>query len=223
MQRLLLTPAAIVIVVLVLAGAAAAATDSYDGIPFYPFTMAPDNADCVAWTDDTAGPTRNCDPVNVLFPHQSIDVVAGRLRVANWTDSGGGTQWLYFAGGANVAVQAQLAVPDPSDPSMRYHVRLWQAGPDLVVGSVHHEHGTPHKIDLAWDAAEAFLAGGLCGSWCSHVPLPMQSSMQQGSGQWRDWANDATATVIPLPPPPPPAVKHVVAKKKHPKKRAATP
>jgi hypothetical protein len=222
MRRFLFTPAAVAVAVLALAGSAAAATDTYDGVPFYPFTMAPDNADCVAWADDVAGPTRNCDPINVLFPHQSLDVVAGRLRLAQWMDTGGGTQWLYFSGGPNVAEQAQFAIPDPTDPTARYHVRLWQAGPDLVVGSVHHERGTPHKIDLPWDSAEAFLTGGLCGSWCTHVVLPTQSSMQQGSGLWRGWANDAAASVIPLPPPPP-VVKPAKKKKHHPKKRVLAP
>jgi hypothetical protein len=221
--RLLSTPGAVVVAVLALAGSAAAATDSYEGVSFSPFTMDAGNGDCIAWADEVVGPTRNCDPVNVLFPQQTLDVVSARLRRAQWTDTTGSRQWLYFADGASVAVQAQFAIQDPSDPTMRYHVRLWQAAPGLVVGSAHHEHGSPHQIDLAWDSAEAFLAGGLCASWCGHVQLPVQRSMEQVSGQWRGWANDATGTVIPLAPPAAPAAAPVtkVTKKKHHKKRVA--
>jgi hypothetical protein len=216
--RLPLLAAAAAAAALALAGSAGAVTDSYDGVVFYPFTMAPGNMDCVDWHDDVAGWAKNCDPVDVLFPGQTLDVVIARLHAAGWIDTGGGTQYLYFADQASVAAEAQLAIADGNDPTMRYHVRLWQAGPTLVVGGVHHEHGTPHKIDLDWDAAEAFLAHDLCSSWCARAYLPTQDAMQNHTGTWRGWANDATATVIPLAPPAPAAVP-VTAKKKHPHKQ----
>src|SRR4029077_7876437 len=89
---------------LVLSGSAAAlTTDSYDGVAFYPFTVDPGNADCVPWTEPGVGATRNCDPINIIFPDQSLATVVARLHAAGWTDAGGTVQWLHFAGSNLVA------------------------------------------------------------------------------------------------------------------------
>jgi hypothetical protein len=183
--------------------ARALTTDSYLGVAFYPFTVDPGNADCVAWTEPGVGATRNCDPINVIFPGQSLASVVARLHAAGWVDTSGTVQWLHLASATFVPVDWQLASADGPDPTQRYHVRLWQAAPNLVIGNVHHEHGSPHQIDLAWDAAEAFLARPLCALWCELTPLPEQSAIEGDSGIWRGFANDAVATVIPALPPPP--------------------
>lgn len=180
------------------AGASAPAADSFAGVAFSPFTIDPANGDCTP--DASVG--RYCDPINILFPGQSLGTVVARLHAAGWTDTTGTTQWLSLDGGPLVAVQAQLQVADGPDPTQRYHVRLWQASPSLTIGNVHHEHGSPHRIDLAWDAAEAFLAGPLCSSWCGRAPLPAQAALEGGTGSWRGWPNDAVATVVPVAPPP---------------------
>jgi hypothetical protein len=197
--RRLLSAPAIVAAALALASAAGAATDSFDGVPFSPFTIAPGNLACVGWSDDVAGPTRLCDPINVLFPGRTLAGAVARLHAAGWRDADGGAQWLYFAAGALLPVQAQLEVPDGPDPTQRYHLRLWQAAPGLVVGNVHHEHGSPHAIDMAWDGAQAFLARTVCGARCGEAFLPTQASMEGASGLWRGWPNDAVATVVPSP------------------------
>jgi hypothetical protein len=188
---------------LTFAGTAAAATETYAGVTFSPFTIGPGNNDCVDANDPVLGWMKNCDPIDVLFPGQTLDVVVSRLEAAGWVVAGGGVQYLQLSDPANpMPVQVQLAVPDNGpDSTMRYHVRLWQAGPTLTVGAVHHEHGEPHKIDLAWDAAEAFLATPLCGTWCQQVELPVQTSLESTPGMWRGWPNDGLATVIPLTPP----------------------
>ena len=82
MRLLLLTLATAACAALTLAGSAAAVTDTYDGISFSPFTIAPGNADCVDERDPVLGWTKNCDPVNVLFPGQSLDAVVARLLAA---------------------------------------------------------------------------------------------------------------------------------------------
>jgi hypothetical protein len=192
-------------VALTLAPAAGAATDSYDGVAFAPFTLDAANGDCVPWDEPGVGPTRNCDPINVLFPGQSLAQVVTRLHAAGWTDANGSVQFLHFADAALFPVQAQLQVLDGPDPTQRYHVRLWQAADGLTLGNVHHEHGSPHRIDTAWDTAEAFLAAGLCSTWCGHVPLPAQAAIEGPGGLWRGWPNDAVATVVPLAPPVPAA------------------
>lgn len=215
---------AAIVLALAAAGGAAALSDSYNGVAFSPFTLAPGNMDCVPSHDDVVGWTANCDPINLIFPFQSLDVAVARLHAAGWTDAGGSTQWIYFGTGPLVAVQAQLQLPDGSDPTMRYHVRLWQAAPNLVVGNVHHEHGSPHQIDMAWDAAEAFLASGVCSARCSSAFLPTQDSIERSSGSWRGWANNAYATVIaPAPPvaPSAPSSSPPVRHKKQPHRRAA--
>jgi hypothetical protein len=168
---------------------------------FGPFTADPGNAACVAGTDPVAGATRFCDPINIIFPGQSLDAVLARLHAAGWSDGSGTTQWLRLDGATFVPVSWQLGWQDGPDPTQRYHVRLWQVAPNLTVGNVHHEHGTPHQIDMAWDQAEAFLAAPLCGWWCRHLPLEAQAALQGGSSTWRGWGNDAAATVIPAQPP----------------------
>jgi hypothetical protein len=196
--RFLVLAAAAVVTALVLAGAAWADRGSYAGVSFAAFTIAPGNMDCVQVDDDVVGWTGDCDPINVLFPGQTLQGVIARLHAAGWSDTAGSTQWLYFGDTTLVPVAAQLAVASASDSTMRYHVRLWQAGPGLVVGAVHHEHGAPHRIDMGWDMAESFLAQPLCSTWCRSVTFSSQWSAQNGSPRWRGWSNDATATVIPV-------------------------
>ena len=207
---------AVAVCALALCGSAGAlTTDSYDGVAFYPFTVDPGNADCVPWTEPGVGATRNCDPINLIFPSQSLATVVARLHAAGWTDAGGTVQWLHFAGTNLVAVQWQLGWPDGPDPTQRYHVRLWQAAPNLTIGNVHHEHGTPHQIDIAWDAAEAFLARPLCALWCQYADLQEQRAIEGDSGLWRGWGNDEVATVIPQTPPPAPVVTPAPKPKHH--------
>jgi hypothetical protein len=225
--RVLALAAALAAATLALAGAAGAETDTYGGIAFSPFTIDAGNDACVPRYEPDAGPTRNCDPINLIFPGQSVSEVVARLSTADWTLTGGTVQWLRFASPLRIPVDAQLGFPDGRDPTERYHVRLWQAGPSLTVGNVHHEHGSPHQIDLAWDQAEAFVANGLCTGWCELVRLPLQAAIEAGP-LWRGWANDAYATVIPVAPPPtaaaaPPSTQPAVHKrKKHRRHRPGT-
>ena len=91
---------------------------------------------------------------------------------------------------------------------LRYHLRLWQvpgSNPPVTLGAVHHEEGLfTHTIDMAWEDAEAFVAGQLCdsGSSCGSTgdltqQLNIQSLDPDGDpGTWRGWANDGSATVF---------------------------
>jgi len=168
---------------------------------FEPYTVDPTNQDCVPSTEPGIGATRYCDPINIIFPDQSLASVIARLHAAGWSDGSGTTQWLHYATSTLEPVDWQLGWPDGTDPTQRYHVRLWQVAPDLTIGNVHHEHGSPHQIDMDWDAAEAFLAKPLCSWWCGRLPIPAQADVQQGTTTWRGWRNDAIATVIPVSPP----------------------
>jgi len=178
-----------------------ARADAPPSTAFGAFTVDPGNADCVAATEPGIGATRLCDPINLIFPNQSLASVIRRLQAAGWSNASGSTQWLHFATNTPVPVQWQLGWQDGPDPTQRYHVRLWQVAPNLTVGNVHHEHGTPHQIDMAWDEAEAFLAKPLCSWWCRHLPLADQAALQGDGMLWRGWLNDAVATVIPAQPP----------------------
>jgi hypothetical protein len=196
---------AAVLAALALAPAADAFRGSFHGATFAAFTIAPGNMDCVQVHDDVLGWTGDCDPVNVVFPRATLGSVVARLHAAGWIDTTGSTQWLYFGDATLVPVAAQLALPDGPDPTMRYHVRLWQAAPHLVLGAVHHEHGTPHRIDMDWDAAEGVLARSLCSGACGRLAIPVQWTLQNGAADWRGWSNDAVATVIPPQASTPPA------------------
>jgi hypothetical protein len=200
--------AAVVVAALLLAVPAAASPidsnwDTVAGVSFHPFTTDEVNADCVAWSDPSGITTRNCDPVNIVFPNQTLAQVQYRLRVVGWTVVvDGAVQRLHFGAAMNWA-PTDLQMEQAQTATDRYHTRLWQVGPD-VVGNVHHDAGSPHYLDLPWDTSESYLAGLLCSSWCQHVPLPHQQAIQNGP-TWRGLANDGVATVIPLNPPPPPA------------------
>jgi hypothetical protein len=90
------------------AGPAGAVSDTLGGATFHPFTM-PGNTGCVAWDEPGEGRTYNCDPVNVVFPNQSLTQVRDRLRGRGWTTSGlGSNQYLHFATPTLVRQQLQL-------------------------------------------------------------------------------------------------------------------
>lgn len=163
--------------------------------PFHPFTTSDDNLACPQWRDPSSGmTTRNCDPVNLVFPGQSLAGVRARLATVGWTDGAGSVQRLRI-GTLWVPVPLQLAFSE--DAAHRFHVRLWQVG-DTVVGNVHHEYGSEqHTLDLPWEASEQFVANQLCSTWCELLPVPDQLELQQGFG-WRGLANDGRATVIPI-------------------------
>src|SRR5690348_18270410 len=90
--RALALSAASVATALVLAGAAAAGRGSYGGVAFAAFTIAPGNMNCVQVDDDVVGWTGDCDPINVLFPDQTLQSVIARLHAAGWGDTSGSTQ-----------------------------------------------------------------------------------------------------------------------------------
>lgn len=196
-----------------------ARADAPPSTAFGAFTVDPGNGDCVAATEPGIGATRLCDPINIIFPNQSLGSVVARLQAAGWSNGSGSVQWLHFATNTLVQVEWQLGWQDGPDPTQRYHVRLWQVAPNLTVGNVHHEHGTPHQIDMPWDQAETFLAAPLCSWWCQHLPLPDQAAMQGDSMLWRGWLNDAVATVIPAQPPATPPAQPQVEPKPKPKHR----
>jgi hypothetical protein len=189
-------PTALAVSDSVLAGSAGAIT-------FHPFTIPP-NTGCVRWAEDG---TYNCDPVNVIFPGRSPGQVRDLLRARGWTTFDlGSSQALHFAAAARYSQDVQVFRADgrnSAGQSLRYHVRLWRVRgvvSTVTVGAVHHEarSGFSDTIDRSWDASQAFMAGQLCGASCSTTgPLPKQQQMQGGDNEWRGWANDASATVIP--------------------------
>lgn len=172
-------------------------------ITVHPFTIPPDTG-CVGWAEDAS---RNCDPVNVVFPNRSPARVRDLLRAKGWTTFDlGSTQSLHFATPALYPQDVQVFRPDSRNPlgqGTRYHVRLWQVRgvtPATTVGAVHHEARTglfSDTIDMDWDTAEGFVAGQLCGPCATTAVLAKQLEMQGGGTTWRGWANDARATVVP--------------------------
>jgi hypothetical protein len=195
--------------------AAGAPSEIVGDVQFYPFSVDAENASCAQVTDTPVGPTYACDPVNLVFPGQSLAAVVARLHAAGWIDVAASVQSLVVGEGSLVPATAQLAEPDGPDPTQRYHVRLWEAAPTVTLGNVHHERGSPHAIDRAWDDAEAHLAAPLCSTWCGHVAFAGQQALQGGPA-WRGWGNDGVATMIAAHPPDP-------QKPRKPKKRRRPP
>ncbi len=75
------------------ATAALAVSDTYESVSFHPFTMDADNNTCVDWPAES---TKNCDPVNLVFPEATWQQVLAALEAEGWTSGGGSTQRLHF-------------------------------------------------------------------------------------------------------------------------------
>jgi len=189
------------------APAAGAQSDVVGTATFHPFTMDSTNTTCIPWANEPSGPTRNCDPVDLVFPGKTWQQVQTILKGRGWSTFGqGSTQALHFADPLVLVTQStQLFRFDGFFE--RYHVRLWQVpgvSPPVVVGAVHHERTLGNDtIDKSWEASEAFVASQLCtaalGSCSTSAVLAQQAAIQGATpGAWRGWANDARATVITL-------------------------
>ena len=193
----------LLVLALIGATAALAVSGTYESVSFHPFTMDPDNTTCVDWPEES---TKNCDPVNLVFPDATWQQVSAALEAEGWASGSGSTQWLHFNDAALVPQDGQLVLQEGF--LHRFHLRLWQvpgSNPPVTLGAVHHESGfLTHSIDMAWEDAEAFVAGQLCvsGSSCASTgPLVEQLDIQSldpdgDSNTWRDWANDGSATVF---------------------------
>ena len=212
--QFLLTLLGYLIVMLAMTGTAAAETDVYSGVAFHPLTLDEDNSTCIPWTDSDIGQTRNCDPVNLIFPGRTWMEVRDLLLSQGWSTIGlGSGQWLHYDGPDVYPEDEQLYKSDGNNT--RYHIRLWQAPGNTLVtfAAVHHESVIlVHTIDMAWEQVEAFVGQQLCAPDCEQTgPLAEQIRMQGGDEEWRGWANNGSATVIPAPASPdmPPTVNIV--------------
>ena len=203
MKRTRLLLIGLLVLALIGATVASAVSDTYEGVFFHPFTMDTDNNTCVDWPTES---TKNCDPVNLVFPEATWQQVRAALEAEGWTSGSGSTQWLHFNDATLVPQDGQIVLQE--DLFNRYHLRLWQvpgSDPPVTLGAVHHEQGLfTHTIDMAWEDTEAFVAGQLCdsGSSCGSTgdltqQLNIQSLDPDGDpGTWRGWANDGSATVF---------------------------
>ena len=195
-----------VIMMIIMARSAAADTDVYLGVAFHPFTLDDENNTCVDFNDSDIGPTRNCDPINLVFPGRTWQEVRDLLLGDDWSLSGGGSnQWLHYDGTELHMEDEQLFKPGTL-LGPRYHIRLWQAPGETLVtfAAVHHED-VIHNIDMAWEDAEAYVANALCNPDCQQTGLlTVQSAIQGGDGEWRGELNNGSATVIPGPSTPTP-------------------
>jgi len=215
---------AILIGVLVIAvQAAAALTDTdqdsatgiTDGVPFHPFTIDAPTGGCPRWTEPDGTTTRNCDPINLIFPGTTWQEVQDALLARDWVVYGIATsQTLNFGDAAAYPQDAHVFWPDGH--GLQYHVRLWQVRgvpSPVTIAAVHYERTVNfrHVIDLAWDEAESFVARQFCRgrrvSCSTTTVLAEQATIQardfDGDGNpatWRGWANDTRATVIRLWP-----------------------
>jgi hypothetical protein len=187
-----------------------AVSDSHGDVSFHPFTVDPNNGTCVPWVDPTSGEnTRNCDPVNLLF----MGATPGQVQqVLGWGSCSGSTQWLHFDSPTMLSQDLQVCFYESF--TLRYHMRLWEVpgtSPVVSLGAVHHESGFfTHTIDKSWEDSEAFVANELCASFdCSQTNFLEEQSLIQGDdGEWRGWANNASATIVVLGSAPAPTSTH---------------
>ena len=197
---------------------AEAMTDTYQdpvagAVSFHPFTIDVPTGGCPQWTDPDGTPTRNCDPVNLIFPGKTWQEVRAALLAKGWSGVGFGTsQTMHFGDAATYPQDAHVFRPD--GPGRQYHVRLWQVrgvSSPVTLAAVHHERTAnfTHVIDMAWEQAEAFLARQLCRGRrvrCASTELLTEQATMQAQnldgdgdpGTWRGWANNTQVTVIRL-------------------------
>lgn len=201
------------LLLLLFANIASAVSDTYGGVLFHPYTMDPNNDTCVPWTENGTA-TRNCDPVNLIFPEQTVIDVHAELAGKGWSTSGFGSDQLLHFADENIFLTQNLQLYWNENISSRYHIRLWQAPGNILMtlGAVHHESGfIVHTIDRSWEDSEVFVAGLLCGGGftCDETGLLFEQydNIQGGAPVWRNWENNGSATVIrpfsgPGPTPP---------------------
>ena len=154
-KAVFLVSLATLVSIIIMTDSAAADTDLYLGVAFHPFTLDEDNTTCVDYVDSDIGPTRNCDPVNLVFPGRNWMQVRDLLLNDSWSLSGGGSsQWLHYDDAQLYVEDEQLFKPGTLF-GPRYHIRLWQAPGDTLVtfGAVHHEDFI-HNIDMSWEEAD---------------------------------------------------------------------
>jgi hypothetical protein len=214
--RVLLIVVFSLILAAVLTDSAVAETDVYLGVAFHPFTLDGGNGTCIDYPDSDIGPTKNCDPVNLVFPGRTWQEVRDLLGDNGWsTCCSGSTQGLHYDDGAGIYSENEQLVT-PNTYFSRFHIRLFQApgATPMTFGAVHHEEfvNLSHRIDMDWEDAEAFVANSLCGLDCGQTgPLAAQIAIQGGDNTWRttfegaDLINNGSATVIPAPGDPPTA------------------
>ena len=213
MKRLLLFGLGLLALAIV-AGRASADSDTFEGVSFHPFTMAPAGEGCPPSSHTYAGlQLRDCDPVNLLFDGVALWQVAGMLRDSGWTAIGlGSYQLLHLARtevpvGQTAAMYLSVAAGSegcPAEgPGCRFHVRLWATGWRSVVGAVHFETAGllgPHQLLQSWEFAESRVCNDLAAQGSltcapNSAFLATQAAIQAG-GNWRGLANDANASVI---------------------------
>ncbi|UCG22797.1 MAG: PKD domain-containing protein [Chloroflexota bacterium] len=207
--KVFLVMACSLILVAVMTGSAAAETDTYLGVAFHPFTLDGGNGTCIDYDDVDVGQTKNCDPVNLVFPGRTWAEVRDVLLADGWsTCCEGSHQWLHYDDGAGLYIENEQLVKPGTIFGPRYHIRLWQAPATLLTfAAVHHEDFI-HNIDMHWEDAEAYVANALCGPDCEQTgPLTTQISIQGDDNTWRpegidNLLNNGSATVIPAPGPP---------------------
>jgi hypothetical protein len=199
----------VVTVVVLTAPRTAVAADTYGGVSFHPFTLDAANGTCRPTQIGTMA-TNNCDPVNLLFPGKTWQQVRTALQARGWKAGTGSTQSVYFpaASGGGTLVPQQVQLFSRDGAGRQYHVRLFQApSGGLTLGAVHYEDrdGWGHVIVQSWDFAESFVRGQFCGTGsagaaCESADLPDQRAIQAveySTTVWRNFANNAVATVVP--------------------------
>ena len=147
-----------------------------------------------------------CDPVNLVFPGATVEVVTSALIRESWTLTGIGTLQVVLAPGRTQGVPQAVQLFNADGSSIaptRYHIRLWQVPAGLLVGAVHHESTAANdQIDRDWEHAEAYVRDQLCKEQtnCEDSGLmEEQRTQQRGSDRWRGFQNDATPSIIRLP------------------------
>jgi len=96
---------------------------------------------------DAVHASRNCDPVNVIFPGKTWTQARDALLAKGWsTCCFGSTEYLHVGSSTTLVQNTKLFRGDGF--AKRYHVRLWQTPGPNTVASVHHESGIlSHTID----------------------------------------------------------------------------
>lgn len=172
---------------------------------FAPFTARVDD------DEDGSFHLREFDPINLVFPGQTLDDVAGAFERSGWVEPrSGAVHSLRLDKDRLVEQSAQYAFYDEDD--RRYHIRLWALLDPAVLAAAHHEREfvaegrVRHHVDAGFETAEAFIVGHLVGRGefvrARRAFLDEQARRQRADGNrtgWRGWENHPRASVLYRP------------------------
>ena len=120
-----------------------------------------------AWAYVAYGIYEREDPINLVWPSNTVSTVKSEMLDEGWTDYP--TQYSRYVADPQWGWAAGDGVADSvTRPNGGYHVRLWQMSSGAVVANAHHDTASPHTADQ-YETAEEHVAYFYNGGWTVYM------------------------------------------------------